>query len=516
MKNGIGKRGWKVASLMLGVWLMALCPAQAVEAERVTITVGAMRIVDLPFEISGFRITDPSVVQGEAVGRQLRLMGLKQGASDIQVTGPGNAFVLYSVSVVENVQETLAAMRRDLDSVPELDLSASRNLVVIRGEVSNLDNWELLHKVLPAYEGQYMNLATFRPAPEVMMALSDALEKSGVRVTMEDSSPPVGTILLRYSGNAIFVSGKVYSERDIERVKSGIAAQDWLAISGTEDAANRLQAVLNLQVEPVMIEVDVVYVGLSETQNEQIGVNLANQGLIAVDTASAAFAGTIGRGRSSGFTGGYTVSSGLQGVLDFMASHGASRFRNAGHLTFRSNDTPTWREFHSGGTLKVRLSGESGGTARLEDIDYGLIMRIKGGLVDANSVEMEVQLEMSAPELMSSGDYDLKRNRVNTSVVCELDKTMVMGGMKGLVQSTAGPSGVPFLRSVPVVQWFFSESEDRLTDMQVLILLSPRLAGQTTVTLPVSSETADTETRALEPMREQQEKRARKRRFFFF
>ncbi len=508
----------KFFGLILSVMLFSAWSTGAAEAERISITVGAMKIVDVPFEITGFRVTDQVIVKGEAVGRQLRIMGLKNGASDIQVMGDGGASMLYSITVVENVKEVLAAMKRDLDALPELELTANRNMVVIKGEVSNVNHWETLQKVLAAYEKQYMNLATFRPAPEVMLALRDALEKTGMKVTMGDDPAEVGTISLKFSGNAIFISGEVFSDRDIDKVNSVIAAQDWLLVGKSEKErdANKVQAVINLRPQPVMIELDVVYVGLSDTQNQQLGVNLAKQGLLMIDTTTARFAGTIGRGSSSGFAGGYTINSGLQGALNFMAANGISRFRSAGHMTFKSNDTPTWREFHSGGTLKVKLQGDGGGAAKLEDIDYGLLMKVKGGLADATNAELEVDLELSAPELMRNGDYDLKRNRISTSLICPMGKTMVMGGMKGLVQSTTGPSGVPFLRSVPVVQWFFSESEDKLTEMQVLILLSPRMGGGTTVSLPVSSETADTDEKALTPNKERMEKGGKKRRFFFF
>ncbi len=519
MKTNSDKRfqraGW-MAGLALA-WLAGLAPGAAAEAERVEVTVGAMRLLDLPFEMAGFRVTDPEIVKGEAVGvRQLRVIGLKVGTSDVQVTGAGTVSRLYSVSVVENIREVLSAMKRDLDSLPELELTVNRNLVVIKGEVSNVAHWQLLQKVLAAYDKQFLNLATFRPAPEVMLTLKDALEKSGLKVSTETEAPPVGTVGLRFSGNAVYVGGSVYSPNDIDKVKAAIAVQDWLTLEKPAAGEAKVQAVMNLRVEPVMIELDVVYVGLTDNQNQQLGVNLARQGLLLVDTTAAAFAGTVGSDRQSGFTGSYTINSGLQGALNFMAANGVSRFRNAGHLTFRSNDTPTWREFHSGGTLKVKISGGESGTASLEDIDYGLIMKVKGGLATSTMADLEVEIELSAPELMRNGDYDLKRNRISTTLNCEVGKTLVLGGMKGLVESTAGPSGVPFLRSVPVVQWFFSESENRLVDTQVLVLISPQLAGGPRAALPVSVETADTDAKAQTPNRERMEKGGRKRRFFFF
>ena len=503
--------------VMFGCLVMTLS-GQAAETKKLTLTVGGMQIVDVPFEIKGFKVADPELVQAAASGRQLRVTGVKNGASDIQILGDGNAFMLCSVTVRDNVKEVLTAMRRDLDEVPELDLSANRNVVVIKGEVSNIAHWQTLQKVLASYEKQYLNLATFRPAPEAMMRLQDALTKAGLTVVNKGSVNKVGTLLLKYSGNTVLVSGSVPSPNDIQRINRIIKAQEWLTVEAKERdrLMGKVPVVVDVSVEPVMLELDVVYVGLSDIQNQQLGVNLAKKGLMVIDSTAAGFAGTIGKGHSSGYTGSYSVNSGLAGTLNFMAANGVNRFKEAAHLTFMSNDTPTWREFQSGGTLKVRLTGGDGGTASLEDIDYGLLLKVKGGLVDTKTAGIEVMLELSAPEFLKNGDYDLKRNRISTSLTCELGKTMVLGGMKGLVENTSGPSGVPFLRSIPVVQWFFSESENRMTDTQVLVLLSPRLAGGPSVTLPTSSVTRDTEEKASTPNKERMKKGGKKRRFFFF
>ncbi|MDT8389378.1 MAG: hypothetical protein RRC34_02600 [Lentisphaeria bacterium] len=508
----------RLIQLIVSACLTVALTGVAAETKTITLTVGAMEIVDVPFEIKGFKVADPELVRGDAAGRQLRVTGVKIGSSDIQILGEGGAFMLCSVTVRDNVKAVLAAMRRDLDEVPELELTANRDVVVIKGEVSNIAHWQTLQKVLASYEKQYLNLATFRPAPEAMMSLQDALTKAGMTVVNEGAVNQVGTLLLKYSGNMVLISGSVPSPSDINRINRIITAQEWLTVGAEERdrLMGKVPVVIDINVEPVMLELDVVYVGLSDIQNQQLGVNLAKQGLMVVDSTAAGFAGVIGSNRSSGYTGSYSVNSGLAGTLNFMAANGVNRFREAAHLTFMSNDTPTWREFHSGGTLKVRLTGGDGGTASLEDIDYGLMLKVKGGLSDSKTATMEVMLELSAPEFLQNGDYDLKRNRLSTSLTCELGKTMVMGGMKGLVENSSGPSGVPFLRSIPVIQWFFSESENRMTDTQVLVLLSPRLAGGPSITLPTSVSTRDTDEKASTPNKERMEKGGKKRKFFFF
>jgi len=123
-------------------------------------------------------------------------------------------------------------------------------------------------------------------------------------------------------------------------------------------------------------------------------VNLAKDGLLMVDTTAAAFAGTMGRNSSSGFQGQYIINSGLKGALNFFAKSGPERTHDVGHLTFR-NDAPEWRTLQSGGTLLIRVVSEN--TAQMQQIDYGLILKVKGGLVGPDNASLDLELELSTP-----------------------------------------------------------------------------------------------------------------------
>jgi Flp pilus assembly secretin CpaC len=509
-------------ALVALVSLVLAAPAvSAQEAESLSVSVGSMKVVSVPFTIQGYRVVDQAVAKVEKVDeRQVRVMGLKVGTTRIQITGDNGASSLYAVTVTESAKDLLLAMRRDLDAIPEVELSENRNRVILKGEISNVDHWQLLVQALKSYDDkQYLNLVAFRPAPEMLMTLKDAFKKAGLKVAADPEAPAKGEVTIKYSGETLMIGGSVFSPAELEKVRSVIAANNWLTFKKSENVAEQCKVVtlLNTQIESVMIELDFIYVGVTDSQNDKIGVNLMEQGLVAVG-AVAGFAGGTAFGGGSHAGGSYGVATGLGGVLKVMAANGVTRFREAGHMTFKSNETPDWRLFHNGGTLKVKISGQvGGGAAKLEDIDYGLTMKVKGGLISNNMVNLDMQLELSAPELMKNGDYDLKRNRVSTSIDCELGKTMVLGGMKDLVQSTAGPSGVPFLRSVPVVNWFFSEQEDSMKNMQILILVCPRMAGAEAVAIPkISDETANTLAEAEKTNKQRMKEANKKKKHWFF
>jgi len=521
------KRGFIRAAWALGAGLVlvsGLCPARAADAEILTVSVGKMELLSVPFPVQGFRIADQAVAKVETQGpQQLRVMGLKAGSTDVQVTGEGGLSSLFTVNVVENINAVLVAVKRDLDALPEVDVAINLGRVILKGEVSNIDHWTHLQKVCELYKGSVANLVSFHPTPEVMLSLKAAFEKAGIKVVEADASggrPAPGAVSLAFSGNSIFVKGQLYCQKDKDRIIQIIEAQHWLMVANKEPPKEgaapggsrsddlRVSALLDLEVIPTMLEMDVVFVGVTDAEERQIGVNLAKAGLIVLNSTSAGFQGELGG--QNGWGGTYSINSGLQGALKFFAGSGPGRFQTAGHMTFK-NDAPEWRNYHSGGTLKVRVATRD--ATSLEDIDYGLIMKTRGGLLDSKTAAVDVNLELSYPVPVGN-DYDLKRNRIETTVNCPIGHTLVLGGMKSLIEQSS-TEGVPFLRSVPAISWFFSEKNNLKQDSKVLILLSPQIAGAPREAPPVSLQTAST----LEESNKstgQRELEKRKRRFFFF
>lgn len=503
----------------------------ATDAEQVSVSVGQMALINTPFAIRNYRVANPELVTIETQGtQQLRVMGVAAGITDLNVTGDGNFSALYTLVVTENIKAVLAAVKRDLDTVPEVEVTVNLNRVVLKGEVNSISHWQYLCKVVGLYKDSIANLTSFQPTPEVMLGLKDSLEKVGYTVVTDgkkiDGITP-GEISLKFSGNNIFVAGSVYSQKDVDKISSVIEAQDWLRVVGAKKAENgdnaeqaqkqqvdgvdaRIKALVNLNIIPTMLEVDVVFVSVTDVEAKQIGVNLAKAGLLAIDSTSAAFQGDLGND-SSGMAGTYSINSGLKGALKFFAGSGPGRIRTAGHMTFK-NDAPEWRIYHSGGTLKVRVATEN--ATSLEDVDYGLIMKVRGGLIDQKNTELDVNLELSYPVPIGA-DYDLKLNHIDTTVNCGIGQTLVLGGMKNLVEQTS-EDGVPFLRSIPAISWFFSEKNNRLEDSKILIMLSPQIAGATKAAPPVSLETAPAEEEVKIENKQRLKKKRKGKRFFFF
>ena len=462
--------------------LIAL-PARAQEEKTISLTEGEMHVVAVPFAIASYRLADDKIAKVELFDNQnLRVIGTAAGSTDLQVKGSGNQFATFTVTVVENVKAILDAMRRDLDEVPEVDLNVSLGRIVIRGEVNNVGHWDLLQKVATLYGDRVANLATFRPAPEVLVGLKQDLEKAGYKVV--DRSDPLsnqpGYLTVEVSANNLFINGTVFSRNDLANIQNVISAQRWLAVTkaGEEPKEDKIHGIINVTAIPSLLELDVAFLNVTAIEEKQVGLNLVKNGLLLIDSTSAAFQGTLGDDAESGFAGSYSINSGLQGVLRMYGADGPGRRVTKGHMTFK-NDAPDWQTYQSGGTLKVRVASDN--AADLEDIEYGFIMKVKGGLISADTAALDLDLELSFPIPLGQ-DYDLKKEHLFNTVNVPLNKTLVMGGINDLSEK-ASNEGVPFLRNIPMLSYLFSEKNQRIEDRKVLILISPSLTG---VTLPGS------------------------------
>ena len=235
-----------------------------------------------------------------------------------------------------------------------------------------------------------------------------------------------------------------------------------------------------------------------------VGANLLKNGL-AVISGTAQIAGDVVHGATK--TGNYVVQGNIGDTIKAISGGtgvGPARFSSMGHLTFK-NDATDWKIFHDGGTIELPISGGVSGTSSLQQIDYGLILKAKGGLSDADNAALDLQVEMSIPVQQGSSPagaiYNLKRSRMESTVVCPVGKTLVMGGTKQLTEGVNIDSETPFLGKLPVLQYLFSERSKAKSTRQILILISPQISRPATASEATSNQTADTVEKADKPLK---------------
>ena len=480
----------------------------AAESEPVSVPLKGILVLEPGFRATDISVTDRGVIAAEPIANdQIRVTGLAVGKSDLHLTA-GTVSKLYTVTVIDNVREVFNTLRKDLDSVPEVEISINGNKVILKGEVSSVDGWETLLKVVPAYGSQVTNLTVFRPAPEIMLSLRKLFEKAGFKVVQDITDLSPGALSLQNEKNTLILRGSVYCQDDMTTIQQLISTQNWISLDG-KDPSKPVRFINQVVIKPTLLDVGVVFVGVRKADTSAVGANILKSGIKVGQNFNFS---TI---FSGGTNQSYNLGADASTILNLMAESGCKRFHRSGHLSFMSNSSNEFKTLHEGGTLKVRVYGGSGGTGTLNDVPYGFIMRVKGGLIGSDQVKLDLQIEVSTPALQENNDYDLKQSKVSTTIVAKLGETVALGGMKDMVEESSGPSGIPYLRKVPVLKWFCAETTESLNDSQVLMLVYPQVAGRTPpLKMPPSSETADTLSESGKTNQERTEEADKKKGFW--
>ena len=464
------------------VFCMLLCIAAFAEnSEKITMTVGTLKVLDLPFVMENYRPSTRGIIRIENFSeRQLRIIAEKQGICELEVTG-GGLRKIFSISVIDNISEVLKQLQTDLDSLPELDISINQDYIVIKGEVSNIGNWEHLQKVLsaPNFSGCCRNYAKFRPAPEIMLNLKNLLTQAGYAVVDTPISKEPGDICMQYASNTLTITGNVYNNSDIENINTIISTQPWLTTEKA-DGSGKVRAIVKLKVIPTTIYVDIVFVALNKSNADKAGSDSVPSITAELSKIYDAVLGRVANNTA-------LLGGNMNSTLQFLASNGVTKMHDAGCVVVRSND-PQGTTQHIGGKTYVKVSGSENGS--LQDINYGLNLTVKGGLISKDKVDLQFDLSNTGTVTAGGNDtFDQEQANVKNSVVCELEKTVVLGGYKKIVQATS-KSGLPILRNVPVLQWFISKDSENETNQNLIILACPRLnnSNPEPIVIPVLDE----------------------------
>lgn len=471
--------------IFLGLILLtALFPVFA-DDERISMIVGSTKSIRVPFVIESYKLIPgkSDIVKIEAAESHIRIMASAVGEVNLLVSGGGMSNN-YTISVKSNLAKTLRKLRNDLDTLTELDISTNEDQIVIRGVITNPDHWAHLMKVLPNYSGKCISFATFRPSAETVLNLKKMLVDAGFTFCEEGGTPAIGELSMKISSDSIAITGELYSQKEVDRINQILATQTWLVVGGkTDPSRGQIQGIVNLSVVETVLQVDIVYVGIQAADSQSEGANSVPTGNLS---AQGIYDLVAGKGNGSA-----VINGNMDATVRFLAANGISRTYHAGHVSFANND-PQGGTLHTGGTVYVKVSGIENGS--LQNIEFGLKIKVTGGLVSPSRTKLTLDLKNSALLGSNESSYTLSEDTTKQTVFCDLNKTIVIAGSRKIAQDTSR-SGLPVLRNTPVLQWFVSEDRNSSSDSRLLILACPRLVKfnpDVQINIPLEQETAPT------------------------
>lgn len=428
--------------------------------ENVSVLLGEIKDIVHPLKIDSYKLSPKDKVTVEDIidKNKIRISGKSEGICSLQITS-GTITRTYTVTVISKLRKLINRLRSDLEIIPNLDININQDYIVIKGTVSNPKHWNHLVRVVALYEGSCQNFVKFIPNAETLVTLKKLLSLHGYTFKSDEKD---GQLEFNITADAIVISGSVYSKARLIEIKNILKTQTWLVEGKSEEG--KIKYLFNVGFKAALMEVDVVYVAVTDSELEKIGSMAVSSSLQA---GAGAIAGLFNPSASRNSAG---IDIGLDPFRTFMAGNGVKRIYNAGHVTFLSDGKGG--SLHTGGTLHVKVSGVENGS--LQKIDYGLQMKVNGHLVDDKHVMLELDLSLSNVVPGETPDtYSETIDKITSTVVGELDKTIVMGGTQKMTHSLNN-SGTAFLRNIPVLKWFTSTDSETSEELKLIVLISPR------------------------------------------
>ena len=243
-----------------------------------------------------------------------------------------------------------------------------------------------------------------------------------------------------------------------------------------------------------MVMVDVVIIGSTEDIRKRSGLNLLNGlNLQFGNTSDGIAAFSQGRNKSKDYfdstsnTAARTIISALTipainySLNIINSSDSSSKILAKPSLIALSGQQST---FFSGVTINGAATSGNGEPVQIEK-EIGVSLSITPIFLTDKKVFLKVVAERTfLMDPSSSVKYDFRldttKTTVNSSVVLEIGKTLILGGLTEQ-QDANSLDGVPVLRDTPIARLLFSKKDVRKYKKTITILITPKLSNESEV-----------------------------------
>ena len=492
----------KIAAMVVTITSVVI--AHAKEIEQISVVENESITITAPFAVKSFAPSNKDVAKIDALGgTSLRVTALKRGRCDLDVSGDNGLTQKYEITVVGDLASVLETLTMDLDTVPEVRAEIRGNFIRLDGEVSSIQKWEYLTKVIANYGNSIKNFAKFYPGPEILLRLKDTLEQAEFKVQFKRFEGdyhkwPYRTVALDLNKKTrvLNVQARLLNEQQRVSILSILKSEPWLSVNVDDDwkkpvdmpedkAPYAISTLLGLYIDKPVIRLSVAYMAIGESDLDQIGNPSAVQGngVLGLDGAFGVLREFV-HGTTVN-TRGQSIGASLDVTARFLKQNGISRVSDTGYTLLESWD-PEGAKFKSGGTRYVKTGGANGpgstfvGNSDVKEIPYGFIINAKGGLLDETTMSCDFDFSISTiVYLLGEDSYDRKEDTSKQKISLPIGRTTLIGGFKDMVDKNTPPSGLPVLRNTPILNWFVAESGKEVTDRRLVMMVCPEIVDNT-------------------------------------
>lgn len=465
------KKWIAIATLALSAWT----------AWALSVPVGERRTLELGFEPESFIVSQEGresvrvVLPPEGSGSdRVTIEGRQIGQCDVTFYSGGMPRRTETVRVSSGLSELKRSLTTRLEEITGVTVDEEREKLVLTGVISNPSDWKRMEKILAmeAYRGKVENLVVFRVDQRTIDNLKRQIEALGFTLTGGFPQEP-GTLQMVYEDNVLKLTGKAWSQADVDNLKRLLEMQSWLKMSGTSaadagDKAPGAVCAMNVGVDSEFVELTAVIMGISDSAARQMGA-----GAPTIRTFYSIFYDFL-TGKHGTTT--MNVEASIGDVMEAFAGNGMMRESEKASMRFHLNsEEPS--KIKWGGTVKLKMvykDGDGDIQQEYEDVEYGLtVEKLAARRISPEKVELKLKVQQrTQPSVFQDGSWDMAENVYDPVVECALGETVLIGGYEKMREITQLPQGLPLLRNIPIVNWFVSTEGHANSDITLVMAIS--------------------------------------------
>jgi general secretion pathway protein D len=275
--------------------------------------------------------------------------------------------------------------------------------------------------------------------------------------------------------------GLVLGARSRIRIIADEVNNAMLIMAGPEDYGQVEAAIRQLDIAPlqVLIEATIAEVRLEDQLSQGIEWFVKNslgskKGTSTLDLGASGLAAV-----TPGFSYAITDSAAVvRAVLNALATESKAKIISSPSLMVLNNQKAT---IQVGDQVPITTQQQQATTTTsnivnsIEFRDTGVLLSVTPRVNAGGLVIMEVEQEVSnvAPNAATPLTPTIQQRKINSTVAVQSGETVVLGGLIR-ENDNSSDSGVPGLREIPMLGWFFGTSTDELTRTELVVLITPR------------------------------------------
>jgi type II secretory pathway component GspD/PulD (secretin) len=161
--------------------------------------------------------------------------------------------------------------------------------------------------------------------------------------------------------------------------------------------------------------------------------------------------------------------SGVQATINLLKRNGAAKTL---YSTTLSTQSGIEAQFQNGGTIHRSTTPGMGSSGDMVSIEYGYIIKATPLIVDANTVNLDFDLDNKQPISRDTADIEISRYQTKSKYLMRPGESIMLSGYKYNTTSQS-KKGTPWLSNIPWIgPYLFGNTSDEVEMNEMLLVVT--------------------------------------------